>query len=286
MIDSMRCYLELTKPRITWLILMSTAVGYLFGAREFHILQLVHTLVGTGLMASGTAALNQWYERDADGHMRRTARRPIPAGKIRPQSALLFGIAISAAGFCELMWCVNPLSAITGAVTLLSYLLVYTPMKSRSWTCTIAGAVPGALPPVIGFAAANGRVSREALIFFAILYVWQFPHFYSIAWLYREDYARGGIRMLPVVEPDGRSTARQIIVFAAALVPVSLLPAAAGMSGAIYTVAASCLGVWMLVSSICILERTSARARQVLLASVVYLPALYGFMVTDRLLRW
>lgn len=277
-------YIELTKPRITWLILLSTGIGYMFGAMEFRFLHLMHTLLGTGLMASGTATLNQWYERDIDRRMRRTASRPIPRGSVAGRSALLFGVSISAIGFIELLWFVNAISATVAAFTLMSYLLVYTPLKTRSWTCTIAGAVPGALPPVIGFAAARNALSLDALVLFCILFVWQFPHFYSIAWLYREDYARGGIHMLPVDEPDGNSTAKQIILFAAALVPVGMLPGVTGMSGPLYIVAAASLGVWMFSTCVRISERTPDRARQVLFASVIYLPAIYASMLLDKVL--
>src|SRR5690242_15967937 len=214
---------------------MSAAIGYFFGhSGPWLIWPIIHTLFGTALMASGTAALNQWYEREADRHMRRTQMRPLPAGRISSDGALAFGIALSVAGFLELWLGVNLLSAAIGAFTLASYLFVYTPLKQRTWWSTTIGAIPGAMPPIIGFAAAAGTITRESWVLFAILFLWQFPHFYSIAWMYKEDYARAGIRMLPVVEPDGRSTARQIVLFGIALVPVSLIPAVLGMSGPIY----------------------------------------------------
>ena len=224
----MKDYIELTKPRITWLILMSTGIGYFFGLPKagswwafvsaIPWLALLHTILGTGLIASGTAALNQWYERDADCRMRRTADRPIPSGRIAAPRALAFGVALSLAGFADLWLGVNLLAALLGLFTLLSYLFLYTPLKSRSWLSTTIGAFPGAMPPMIGFAAAHGSITSEAWVLFAILFLWQFPHFYSIAWMYREDYARAGIRMLPVVEPDGRSTARQIVLYGLALI--------------------------------------------------------------------
>ena len=208
----MKDYLALTKPRITWLILMSTGIGFFFGAKPgWSWITLFHTILGTGLLASGTAALNQWFEREADGKMRRTQARPLPSGKLREDQALLFGLAISAAGFFELQLAVNPLAALLGALTLLSYLFLYTPLKRRSPHSTTIGAIPGAMPPLIGFAAASGTLNWQAWILFAILFLWQFPHFYAIAWMYREDYERAGIRMLPVVEPDGQSTARRIL---------------------------------------------------------------------------
>ena len=289
----MRDYIELTKPRITWLILMSTGIGYFFGlpgaANWWEFLKgvslwpLLHTILGTGLIASGTAALNQWYEREADRRMRRTAARPLPSGKIAAGRALTFGIGLSIAGFLELWFGVNLLSALIGAFTLVSYLFLYTPLKQRTWWSTTIGAVPGAMPPVIGYAAAAGTITRESWVLFAILFLWQFPHFYSIAWMYKEDYARAGIRMLPVVEPDCRSTARQIVLYGIALIPVSLVPALLGMSGRIYLAGALLLGLWFLYSGVRVaLERTLLRARNVLVTSVLYLPLIYGLMLLDR----
>jgi heme o synthase len=289
----MRDYIELTKPRITWLILMSTGIGYFFGLpraanwweflTRIHLPSLFHTIVGTALIASGTAALNQWYERVADRKMRRTARRPLPSGRLDARRALAFGTLLSAAGFLELWLAVNLLSALIGAFTLASYLFLYTPMKQRTWWSTTVGAVPGAMPPMIGYAAASGGITRESWVLFAILFLWQFPHFYSIAWMYREDYARAGILMLPVVEPDGRSTARQIVLYGVALIPVSLAPGLLGMSGRIYLAGALLLGLWFLYSGVRVaLERSLARARNVLITSVIYLPLIYGLMLLDR----
>ena len=289
----MRDYIELTKPRITWLILMSTGIGYFFGLpaasnwleflKGIHLLSLLHTILGTGLIASGTAALNQWYEREADRHMRRTSGRPLPSGRLLARNALAFGAALSVAGFVELWLGVNLLSAAIGAFTLASYLFLYTPMKQRTWWSTTVGAIPGAMPPMIGFAAAAGAITRESWVLFAILFLWQFPHFYAIAWMYREDYARAGIRMLPVVEPDGRSTARQIVLYGMALIPVSLIPGMLGMSGRVYLAGALLLGLWFLYSGVRVaLERTVARARSVLVTSVLYLPLIYGLMLLDR----
>jgi protoheme IX farnesyltransferase len=289
----MREYIELTKPRITWLILMSTGIGYFFGLpgaanwweflKAIPLLSLFHTVLGTGLIASGTAALNQWYEREADRQMRRTAQRPLPSGKLSANRALAFGIALSIAGFAELWLGVNPLSASIGGFTLASYLFLYTPLKQRTWWSTTIGAIPGAMPPMIGYAAAAGVITNEAWVLFAILFLWQFPHFYSIAWMYKEDYARAGIRMLPVVEPDGRSTARQIVLYGIALIPVSLAPTLLGMSGKIYLAGALLLGLWFLYSGVRVaVERTTVRARGVLVTSVLYLPLIYGLMLLDR----
>ena len=285
-IIAMRHYIELTKPRITWLILMSTGVGYFFGLNRevpFDWALLIHTLVGTALIASGTAALNQWWERESDKLMRRTAGRPLPMGLMTAKRALWFGIALALAGALELAVWVNPLSSLLGLITLGAYLFVYTPMKSRTHFSTVVGALPGAMPPLMGYAAASGLLNREAWSLFFILFVWQFPHFLAIAWMYRDDYARAGIQMLPVVEPDGNSTSRQIVLYATTLIPISLLPVVFGMSGKIYLVGALVLGFWFLYTGIRVaFDRTNVRARHVLLASVIYLPMIYGLMVFDR----
>ncbi len=280
----MRDYIALTKPRITWLILMSTGVGYFFGASGvLHWPLLIHTLIGTGLIASGTAALNQWYERDADLLMRRTSARPLPSGKMTALNALRFGIALAVVGFAELALGVNILAAMLGAFTLGSYLFIYTPLKQRSHLSTVIGALPGAMPPLMGYAASHGSLTPEAWTLFAILFIWQFPHFLAIAWMYREDYARAGILMLPVVEPDGMSTGRQIILYASTLIPVSLFPVLLGMSGRVYLVGALILGGWFLYTGVRVaFDRTNVRARRVLLASIIYLPMIYGLMVFDR----
>ncbi len=283
----MKDYIALTKPRITWLILMSTGVGYFFGAPKglpgWHFLTLLHTIIGTGLIASGTAALNQWYERVADGKMRRTQARPLPSGRLNPGKALIFAIAISIAGFVELWLGANPLAASLGLITLLTYLFVYTPLKQRSPHSTTIGAIPGAMPPLIGFAAARGALTWEAWVLFAILFLWQFPHFYAIAWMYKDDYARAGIRMLPVVEPDGKSTARRILLYSIALIPISLLPKFFAMAGNVYLYGALALGLLFLYYGLRIrTDRTRQQARRVLLASVVYLPLLFSLMLFDR----
>ncbi len=280
----MRDYIALTKPRITWLILMSTGVGYFFGAKSgWNFLTLLHTIIGTGLIASGTAALNQWYERDADAKMKRTQDRPLPAGRLVPRNALIFASLISAAGFVELFVAVNPLSAWLGLFTLASYLFIYTPLKRRSPHSTTIGAIPGAMPPLIGYAAASGTLTWDAWILFAILFLWQFPHFYAIAWMYREDYERAGIRMLPVVEPDGESTARRILLYSLLLIPISLVPKFLSMTGNLYLFGALAIGLMFLYAGIRVsFDRTRQQARRVLLASVIYLPVLYGLMLLDR----
>lgn len=280
----MNPFLELTKPRITWLILMSTGIGYFFGLRGgLDIWSLLHTLIGTGLIASGTAALNQWYEFDADARMNRTKQRPIPSGKVTRPQAFWFAMVLSVVGLAELTFRVNPLTGFLGLFTMASYLLLYTPMKRRSRHSTTVGAIPGAMPPLIGFAAASGVLTAEAWVLFAILFIWQFPHFYSIAWMYREDYGRAGIRMLPVEEPDGISTARQILAFLILLIPVSLIPTALGMTGKLYLVGATLAGLYFLRAGTRVFrDKSLVHARGVLLASVIYLPVLYGLLLIDR----
>jgi protoheme IX farnesyltransferase len=280
----MRPYLDLTKPRITWLILMSTGIGYFFGhLGPLDLWLLLNTLLGTALLASGTATLNQWYERDADARMHRTESRPIPSGLVTPLKAFLFGLALIVLGEVELALGVNGLTAWIGFATVGSYLLLYTPMKQRTWLSTTVGAFPGAMPPLIGFAAARGALTLEAWVLFAIIFLWQFPHFYSIAWMYKDDYARAGIRMLPVVEPDGVSTSRHILAFALLLLPVSLLPGFLNMTGHWYLAAALLLGAFFLRSAVRVARnRTLPNARLVLKASVIYLPLLYVALVLDR----
>jgi protoheme IX farnesyltransferase len=282
----MNRFVELTKPRITCFILMSAAVGFLCGAHTFNShtwITLVHMLFGTALMASGTAALNQWYESEGDGKMNRTKQRPIPSGRVTLRHAAIFGILLSVAGFAELTFGANLLTGLLGLFTLVSYLFLYTPMKQRSPHSTTVGAIPGAMPPLIGFAAASGTLTWEAWILYAILFLWQFPHFYAIAWMYREDYERAGIRMLPVVEPGGESTARRMLLFSLVLLPISVLPKFFSMAGNIYLFGALALGLIYAYAGLrVVLNHSLLRARQVLLASVIYLPLLYGLLVLDR----
>ena len=280
----MQQYLELTKPRITALILVCTAVGYVFGsAGPVRISTLVYALLGTALMASGTAALNQWHEATTDGQMLRTRLRPIPTGRIALAHAFFFGIGLAVAGFVVLWLETNLFAALLGLFTLSSYLLIYTPMKLRSPACTTIGAIPGAMPPLIGFVAASGTLSREAWALFLILFIWQYPHFYSIAWMYRDDYARGGVRMLSVVEPDGKSTARRIIAGAVLLLPVALLPRLLGMAGSVYLATALAATVVMILFGVLFhCQRTILRAMRMLLATVIYLPILLVVLIADR----
>lgn len=276
----MRSYLELTKPRVTWLILMSTGIGFWAGiGAGWDLLVLVHTLVGTGLLASGTAVLNQWYERDTDAKMHRTRGRPLPTGRVAPFKALVFGMALSAAGFVELWFGANLLAALLGLATLASYLFLYTPLKRVSPICTTVGAVPGAMPPLIGYAAASGMLDVRAWALYAILFLWQFPHFLAIARMYREDYERGGLAMLP----PGESAARQILLSSLLLIPISLASGLLASEGVLYLTGALVLGLAYFGFAVrASLDLTRLRARQLLLASVAYLPLLYTFMLLDK----
>jgi protoheme IX farnesyltransferase len=240
-------------------------------------------MIGIALLSSGIATLNQFMERDLDRLMRRTAERPLPSGRLLPFEALWFGLVLTATSELYLAMFVNALTAALGLAVIAGYLFLYTPLKTRTSLSTAIGAFPGAMPPLIGWAAARGEVDIAAWVLFAILFLWQFPHFLAIAWMYREDYGRAGIRMLPVVEPDGRVTGQQIITYALMLVPVSLLPAILGISGRVYLLAALVLGLLFLASSVrAAVSKSNQHARQLLLASVLYLPLLFGVMVLNR----
>lgn len=278
-------YVELTKPRITFLVLVTTAVGYALGSASasFHPGVFVALLAGTALVSGGASALNQWAERDADARMARTASRPLPTGRLAPGEALAFGLAISAIGLVLIAAAVNWLTALLALGSLSSYVLAYTPLKRVTSLCTLVGAVPGAIPPMMGWAAARSTLDREAWALFGILFLWQLPHFLSIAWIYREDYARGGFPMLPVTDPGGASTARQSVAYAAALVPVTLLAGAFAAAGNVYLFGATGLGLLFVGCTIAFaLRRSVAAARLVFLVSVLYLPAVLGLMVLDR----
>ena len=283
----MKHYIELTKPRITWLILMSTGVGYFFGLNRGTPLNwslLIHTLVGTGLIASGTAALNQWWERESDALMRRTASRPLPMGLLTAKRALWFGIGLAVAGAVELALWVNVLSAILGAITLAAYLFVYTPMKRLTTLNTVIGAIAGAIPPVMGWTAVHNSLGREAAVLFCILFFWQMPHFLAIAILYRRDYEAGGFKMLPVVDRDLFVTGRQIVLYNAALIPITLMPTLFRMTGTVYFIAAMVLGLaYLSFGIICAATRQRADARKLFFCSIIYLPLLLAVMMLDKL---
>jgi protoheme IX farnesyltransferase len=277
-------YFELTKPRITFLIMLTSAAGFALASRgPVDYVLFAHALIGIGLLSSGIGTLNQFIERDLDGLMRRTSDRPLPSGRLLPIEALWFGVLLTAGAEVYLAALVNTLTSVLGLFVIAGYLFVYTPLKTRTSLSTAIGAFPGAMPPLMGWTAARGEIDIAAWVLFAILFLWQFPHFLAIAWMYREDYGRAGIRMLPVVEPDGRVTGQQIILYALMLVPVSLLPTVLGISGKLYLVAAFVLGGLFLASSIrAALSKSNQHARQLLLASVLYLPLLFGVMVLNR----
>jgi protoheme IX farnesyltransferase len=287
-------YATLTKARVTTLIVMTAWTGAFFAAEKSGTSliswTLLHALVGIGLVSGGTAAINEVVERDLDALMRRTARRPLVTGSMSLLHASVVAYGMTIGGVLYLWLTTNWLTAALAALTSVSYLLVYTPMKRIHPICTFLGAFPGAMPPVLGWTAIRGRLDGEALVLFAIVFFWQFPHFHSIAWLYREDYENARIRMLPVVESDGRSTSFAIVMYALALVPVSLAPTLLGMSGWIYFAGALLLGLGMLWCSLRmwtmkltpIEPESKTRARNVLQASVIYLPLLFGLMMINR----
>ena len=248
--DRVAAYLELTKPRITFLIVLTSAAGFCLGSGRVDYLALGKAMIGIALLSSGIATLNQYMERDLDRLMRRTADRPLPSGRLAPWEALCFGVGLTVLAEVYLAALVNPLSALLGVTVIAGYLFAYTPLKTRSTFSTMVGAFPGAVPPLIGWAAARGTIGVEAWVLFAILFLWQFPHFLAIAWMYREDYGRAGILMLPVVEPEGRVTGQQIIVYTLMLLPVSLLPTMLGTSGRIYLCGAIVLGLLFLCASV------------------------------------
>ncbi len=282
--EKLAAYVELTKPRITFLVVLSALAGFALGSPStINWIQLLHTAIGIALLSSGIGTLNQYWERDRDALMQRTKRRPLPAGRLSAPSALTFGVVISLLAELYLAWFVNPLTALWGFVALASYLFLYTPLKTRTHWCTFIGAFPGALPPLLGWTAARNEAGVEPLVLFAIMFLWQFPHFHAISTMYREEYARAGIRMLPVTEPDGKSTARQIVGYTAALVPVSLLPTLLNFSGIVYLAGAAILGLWFLHTGVVAArEMSREQSRRLLKVSVLYLPLLLGLMVLNR----
>ena len=278
-------FVMLTKPRLNLLVLITTLAGlYLASPSGVDVSLLLNTLVGTALVAGGAAALNQVWERRTDALMRRTSTRPLPGGRLGVADGTWFGVLLSVVGLAQLALGVNVTAAAVAAATLISYVLVYTPLKPRTSLATLVGAIPGALPPVIGWSAATNRISLPALVLFGIVFFWQMPHFLAIAWLFRDDYAKAGIPLLPVVEPDGRRTGQQALIYTAALWPVSLLPAVVGLAGIPYAMVATVLGllfVWLTLRFA--RERSMSNARVVFLFSITYLPILLGALVADRL---
>jgi protoheme IX farnesyltransferase len=277
--------LELAKPRITALVTLTTAAGFAVATPygEFPWALFAHAVAGTALVAAGSASLNQYVERDLDARMRRTASRPLPAGRRRPWVAAAWGLALGVAGTAQLLVFVNALTALLAAATLVAYVAVYTPMKTRTAFATVVGAVPGAAPPVLGWTAATGELGLGAWLLFALLFLWQLPHFLSIAWLYREDYRRAGMHLLTIDDPDSRRTARQTVVWALALLPVSMMPAAVGLGGGLYLGGAALCGAAFVAAAIAFARAPRVRsARVLLLVSVFYLPAVLGVLVADH----
>jgi len=277
-------YWTLTKPEVNVLVLVSTLAGFYLASRgPLQWGRLFHTLMGTLLVASGTGTLNQYLERHSDKHMRRTANRPLPAGRLVPAEACWFGILLSAAGGWELWRFTNPYASVLALATLVAYLLLYTPLKGKTPHCTVVGAFPGAMPPLIGWAAVRNSLGLEAWVLYAILFLWQFPHLLAIAWMYREDYARAGLQMLPRNDRAGRSTVRQILACSLALVPATLMPAFLGQAGLAYLTAALVLGLGFLYYVLRLAaSRSNSLARQLVLASVVYLPLVLTLMMADK----
>ncbi len=280
-------YVALTKPDVSLLVLMTTGAGFYMGSRgPVDWLRLAHTVFGTMLIAAGTAALNHYIERDSDRYMRRTAGRPLPSGMLKPNEALLFGVGLAVVGAADLWLAGGALASILGIVTCASYLFAYTPLKKRTVWATFVGAFPGAVPPMIGWAAATGSLDRGAWALFAILFLWQFPHFHAIAWMYRDDYSRAGILMLPVVDRDGTRTFRQIILTAIGLIGIGLLPSLLGLAGVLYFFGALVVSTGLL--QVCLWaasSKSNARAKWLMHATVLHIPLLLGLMMYDKVSR-
>lgn len=282
--EKLAAYLELTKPRIAFMLVLTSAAGFYLGSKgDFDFVLFFNSVVGIALLAFGVATLNQYIERQTDTLMERTATRPLPTGKITPNEALIFGILQCVVAELYLLFLVNGLTAALGLIVIVGYVLLYTPLKTRTSASTAIGAIPGAMPPLMGWTSAANEVTLGAWILFAMLFLWQFPHFLAIAWMYREQYAKAGIKMLPVVEPEGKITAQQIVIFTILLLPVSLMPYFFGVSGVIYLVGASLLGLWFLWTSIqAARAKSNEMARRLLLVSVLYLPIIFALMVFNH----
>jgi len=277
-------YWTLTKPEVNFLVLVSTLVGFYLASRgALDFSRLFHTLMGTLLVASGTGTLNQYIERQSDKFMRRTANRPLPSGRLAPAEALWFGILLAALGGWELWMFTNPLTSKLALLTLGAYLALYTPLKKRTPLCTLVGAFPGAMPPLIGWAAVRNSLGLDAWALYLILFLWQFPHLLAIAWMYREDYARAGLQMLPRNDQEGRTTVRQILGYTLALIPASLMPAFLGQAGKAYMVGVLVLGFAFLHYGVRLAtDRSNSLARRLVLASIVYLPLVFSLLMADK----
>lgn len=282
--SALAIFCDLTKARLTTLVLITTMVGFYAGSGGvIDYWKMLHALLGTALVACGASALNQLLECDCDAKMRRTENRPLPSGRITPDAVLILGVLLSVGGLLYLAFAVNVLTSFLGVITLAIYVFIYTPLKRVTTLNTAVGAVPGALPPLMGWTGATGEISAAGWSLFAILFVWQLPHFMAIAWVYREDYARGGFRMLPIIDPDGRKTAAQAVCHSIGLIPVSLFPALLGIAGVVYFFGALALSLAFLFFAIQFSRQlTVERARQLFFASIIYLPLLLGLLVLDK----
>lgn len=282
--EKIAAYVELTKPRIAFMLVLTTAAGFYLGTKgAFDLILFANSMIAITMLALGVATLNQYWERKTDILMERTANRPLPGKRVTAAEALIFGLLLCLSAEVYLFFAVNPLTALLGVVVIVGYVLVYTPLKTRTSASTAIGALPGALPPLMGWTAATNEITLGAWALFAMQFLWQFPHFFAIAWMYREEYAKAGILMLPVVEPEGRLTARQIVLFAIMLLPVSLAPFFLGISGFIFLGGASILSIWFLWASIrSARAKTKEEAKRLLLVSVIYLPILFILMVADK----
>ena len=279
-------FMELTKPRIAIMLVLTSAAGFYLGSNTlkapFNFVLFLNSMIGITLLAFGVAALNQYWERDLDKLMERTAKRPLPIGKLTPAEALIFSLAITAGAEIYLALAVNLLTAGLGLVVIVGYVLMYTPMKTRTPISTAVGAIPGAMPPLMGWTSAANGISTEALVLFWLLFIWQFPHFLAIANMYKEQYRAAGIRMLPVVEKEGKNTAFQIVFFSVVIIPVSVIPYFTGVSGIIYFIGAIVLGLWFLSAGIkAAREKTPEASRKLLMTSVMYLPLIFFLMVVN-----
>lgn len=278
-------YITLTKPELTSLSVVTALAGfYLATFRGFDVVLFSHTFLGTALIGAGAGALNQYMERDFDRKMKRTERRPLPSGRLSPAEVLVFGVSLAVVGILELFSFVNPLSGFLGCATISTYLFLYTPLKRITPFATVIGGIPGALPPMIGWAAVRNEISIEAWILFAILFFWQIPHFLSLAWMYRKDYARAGYPMLTVVDESGASTSRQILIYSLALLPATALLSVVGLTGTVFMFGALLLGAAFLLNGILLaIAKSNVWARREFFASLLYLPMVLGLMVLDKL---
>jgi heme o synthase len=282
--EKLAAFFELTKPRIAFMLVLTSAAGFYLGSTgNFDFVLFINSVIGITLLAFGVATLNQFIERRTDALMERTAKRPLPTNKVSPAEALIFGMILTISAEIYLAVLVNFLTAGLGLIVIVGYVLLYTPLKTKTSASTAIGAIPGAMPPLMGWTSASNEITLGAWILFAMLFLWQFPHFLAIAWMYKEQYAKAGILMLPVVEPAGKITAVQIVVFTLMLLPVSLAPYFFGVSGVVYLIGAGLLGIWFLFASIQAARAKSVeKARKLLLVSVLYLPLIFALMVFNH----